>query len=142
MQQSLSSCIHYYIENDVGAILDPESFSVDRKRTEDLLRAWMESWDDYLLREENFCREEQIDCILSDITPQPFIISESLSLDIAISNFTWYAVFSALFGRVEEIDMLRAAYQHADLALVPRSMSRWTYSERGRRLGWSQDRSR
>lgn len=79
----------------------------------------MESWDDYLLREENFCREEQIDCILSDIAPQPFRISESLSIpSIAISNFTWHAVFSTLFGKVDEIDMLHEAYQHADLALV------------------------
>ncbi|KAF5063528.1 hypothetical protein DSECCO2_293680 [anaerobic digester metagenome] len=119
MQQSLRSCIHYHVKNDIGVILDQEHLSVDRERTEDLFRTWMGSWDDYLLHEENFCREEQIDCILSDIAPQPFIISESLSIpSIAISNFTWYAVFSALFGQVDEIDMLREAYQHADLALV------------------------
>jgi len=119
MQQSLPSCIHIPTQNDIGVVLQPDRPVVDHDQTEQIFRIWIQSWDDYILHELKFCKEMDIDCIISDIAPQPFRIADALSIPgIAISNFTWHLVFSHLFGRTTETEQLREAYGLADLAFM------------------------
>ncbi len=106
-------------KNDIGIFADKDSFNIDRELTEDELRRWVGSWDVYLEKERSFCRSNHIDLILSDVTPQPFIISRELGIPgIAISNFSWHLIFSRLFGDTYETNKIKDAYEQADNALV------------------------
>lgn len=119
MHDSLPLCTHIRTSNDIGPILFSGRPVVDHERTEVLFQSWLNTWDAYILREKQFCTEHSIDCIISDIAPQPFLLAESLSIPgIAISNFSWHLVFADLFGRTPETERLRDAYASCTYALV------------------------
>ena len=106
-------------KNDVGVVFKENSITVDKERTKKMLDVWVGSWDDYIHNEKSFCKTHNIDLILSDITPQSFIIADELTIpSIAISNFTWHYIFYHLFGDTRATERIKEAYQHADLALV------------------------
>lgn len=105
--------------NDVGVVFKENSLSVDRVETEKMLKEWLNSWDEYIHNEKTFCENHNVDVILSDIVPQPFIVADELNIAaIAISNFTWYYIFYNLFGEVAATERIREAYKCADVALV------------------------
>lgn len=106
-------------KNDVGVVFMENSVIVDRERTEKVLGEWLVSWDDYIHNEKRFCEAHDIDLILSDIAPQPFIVADELGIpSIAISNFTWYYIFYNLFGDIPATKRIKEAYQCADTALI------------------------
>lgn len=106
-------------ENDIGVIFKENSVIVDRGRTKKMLDEWLGSWEDYINKEKRFCGVHKIDLILSDITPQIFIVADKLNIpSIAISNFTWHYIFYNLFGDIPATEQIEDAYLHADLALV------------------------
>lgn len=106
-------------KNDIGVIFKENSVVVDRANTKKALDGWINSWENYIHREKRFCESHKIDLILSDITPQAFIVAEELNIPgIAISNFTWHYIFYYLFGTVPETERIKEAYHCADLALV------------------------
>jgi uncharacterized protein (TIGR00661 family) len=106
-------------ENDVGVVFKKHDVVVDKKKTEKSVSEWLNRWEDYVKREKKFCDTNKIDLILSDITPQSFIVSDELGIPgIAISNFTWYYIFSNLFGENEKSRRIKEAYMLADATLV------------------------
>lgn len=106
-------------QNDVGVVFKQGSTVVDREKTKKLLDKWINSWSEYIKREEEFCRSRGVDLIISDITPQPFLVADKLGVpSIAISNFTWHYIFYNLFGENPSVERLEGAYQKANLALV------------------------
>jgi len=106
-------------KNDIGVVFKKNSTVVDKESTKEMLDGWVSSWDDYIQREREFCKVHGIDLILSDITPQPFIVADELGLpSIGISNFTWYYIFFNLFGRTEATERIKKAYRCAEMALV------------------------
>ncbi|MCK4306673.1 hypothetical protein KAW50_00440, partial [candidate division WOR-3 bacterium] len=106
-------------KNDVGVIFKDSSVSVDRERTKKVLEGWLGSWGDYIHNEKRFCRTYNIDLILSDIVPQPFIVADELNTpSIAISNFTWHYIFYNLFGDIPATERIKEAYRCADIAVV------------------------
>lgn len=106
-------------KNDIGVIFTEKSVIVDRGRTKKMLDGWLGSWEDYINKEKRFCEIHKIDLILSDITPQVFIVANKLNIpSIAISNFTWHYIFYNLFGGIPATEQIEDAYRHADLALV------------------------
>lgn len=119
MQTSLPSCTHSRTKNDIGVVLDTERPTVNREETAVLLSDWIRSWDAYISREQEFCRSEGINCIISDIVPQAFPVASRLGIPgIAISNFSWHFIFSSLFGETPEVKTLHGAYALADTALM------------------------
>ena len=105
--------------NDVGVVFKDKSVTVDKERTKKMLNEWLALWDDYIRNEKSFCETHKINLILSDITPQPFIVVDELNIPgIAISNFTWHFIFYHLFGDTPATERIKEAYQHAGLALV------------------------
>lgn len=119
MQASLPSCTHQNTKNDIGVVLDTDRPVVDRQETLGIFSDRICSWDDYICREQQFCKDEEIDCIISDIVPQPFIVADELGIPgIAITNFSWHFIFRSLFGDIPETDALRCAYGLADIALM------------------------
>ena len=119
-------------ESDV-VLMDGQS-TVDHTRTREAFLAWMYEWDEYVAREEAFCRAERVDLILSDITPQAFEVAEAIGVPgIAISNFTWETIYGHLFPDLEDVGRLRAAYSLASYACIlpfEIGMERFSQSER------------
>jgi uncharacterized protein (TIGR00661 family) len=106
-------------KNDIGIAFKGNSVIVDRERTKKMLDEWLASWNEYIHTEKRFCKAHNINLILSDITPQPFIVADELDIpSIAISNFTWHYIFYNLFGDISATEQIKEAYQHADLALA------------------------
>ena len=107
------------IKNDIGVAFKENSVSVDRVKTEKMLKEWLNSWDEYIHSEKSFCETHNIDLILSDIVPQPFIVADELDIPgIAISNFTWHYIFYNLFGDTTATERIKEAYRCSDVALV------------------------
>lgn len=108
-------------KNDIGVIfnLKGNSISVDRKQTKELLDTWLSSWEEYIQKERRFCEAHNINVILSDITPQPFIVAYDQGIpSIGISNFTWHYIFYHLFGDIPATKQIKEAYQRTDIALA------------------------
>ena len=106
-------------KNDIGVAFKENSVSVDREKTEKMLNEWLNSWDEYIQNEKRFCEKNEINLILSDIVPQPFIVADELGIpSIGISNFTWHYIFYNLFGDTPATERIKEAYQRADVALV------------------------
>jgi hypothetical protein len=122
LKDSLASypgCIVIETQNDIGVVLKPGRPVVDTAETRSLLIEWVASWDAYISSEERFCREHAVDCIISDIAPQPFLVANALGIPgVAVSNFTWHLIFSTLFGDIHETRELERAYGCCDLALM------------------------
>ena len=106
-------------KNDIGVVFKENSVSVDIERTKKMLEEWLNSWDEYIHNERRFCEKNEINLILSDIVPQPFIVADELDIpSIAISNFTWHYIFYNLFGDTLATERIKEAYQCAEMALV------------------------
>ena len=100
-------------------VLQPGRPGFDPAETRGLLIDWVESRDEYVSSEERFCRGHGVDCIISDIAPQPFLVANVLQIPcFAISNFTWYPIFSSLFGDTHETREFARAYGCCDLELM------------------------
>jgi hypothetical protein len=105
--------------NDIGVIFRDNSVIVDRKQTRKILIDWICSWDKFIKMEKLFCESHRVDLIISDITPQAFVVASELDIPcIAISNFTWHYIFHSLFGNIPAVEQIKDAYMRADLALV------------------------
>lgn len=105
--------------NESDVVLMEGQSTVDRARTREAFLAWMHVWDEYVAREEAFCRAERVDLVLSDITPQAFEVAEAIGVPgIAVSNFTWETIYGHLFPGLEDVGQLRAAYEMASYACI------------------------
>ncbi len=86
--------------NDFGVINKKNDFSTDNEGTYSRLSEWKSTWDDFLKEEKRFCKGNDISIIVSDISPQPFILANDLGIpSVAVSNFTWHCIYSSLFGK-------------------------------------------
>jgi len=119
MEQSLPGVRVFSGRNDIGVRMAEKTTSVDPEATEEMLTAWTGSWDSYVRAETAFCREQEIDLIVSDIAPQPFLVAKNLDVPgVALSNFSWHQIYHSLFGKTEATEEIREAYGCAEGALV------------------------
>lgn len=117
MEQSLPGVPVFRGQNDVGVVM--QGSAVDSEATEEMLTAWTSSWEAYVRAETAFCREQEVDLIVSDIAPQPFLVAETLGIPgIALSNFSWHLIYTHHFGKTPETEAIREAYACAEGALV------------------------
>ena len=117
--RSLPGCTVIRTRNDIGLVSKGPKAALDRDATWHELESWIDSWNDYVLREKAFCLEQDIDVILSDISPQPFIVADEIGIPgIGISNFTWHFIFHHLFGSNPATDRLKQAYSLGSEALM------------------------
>lgn len=105
--------------NDRGVVLENSKPKVDRTKTLALFEMWVQNWESYIKQETIFCKKNDIDLIISDIAPQPFLVANELGIQsLAISNFTWHSVFSHIYGNNVITKRLEEAYKCATLACV------------------------
>lgn len=107
-------------QNDFGVLNEINGMATDLNRTYFKLKEWMAGWDDFIIDEKRFCKSHQIDIIVSDIAPQPFIVAKELGLpSVAVTNFTWHCIYSQLFPKEHQIlKELKDAYMLAGKALI------------------------
>jgi len=106
-------------KNDIGVALKKNSINIDKEKTKKILNKWVDSWDNYIQKEDKFCKTNNINLILSDIAPQPFIVADKLNIpSIAISNFTWHYIYYNIFGEIPTTEKIKEAYKLANRALV------------------------
>jgi len=106
--------------NDFGIVNHPErNLDIDEEGTQSALKQWVGGWDVYVKREKDFCRRQKIELIISDVSPQPFIVAGELGIPgIAVSDFEWHWVYESLFGNTLDVRTIAEAYSAASLALV------------------------
>lgn len=106
--------------NDISVPLIPFTDAIDVDATESILREWHETWDSYIAREVQFCHDERVSLILSDIAPQPFLVADDVGIpSIAISNFSWDTIYEHLIpGCSPCVSDMRSAYSCASLACI------------------------
>jgi len=119
VKKSLSDIKLIECLNDEGIILEDDYPKVDKIKTLALFEKLIDRWEEYIQKEKQFCKEKNIDLIISDIAPQPFIVAKEIGIpSVAISNFTWHSVFSHIFGDNEITKTLKYAYKCATLACL------------------------
>lgn len=105
-----------------GGIVQRNSFSVEKLET---LKAYAELIDqkkDLLSAEESFLSKQNIDLVLSDITPLAFEAAAKPSIPaIAIGNFSWDFIYEPWITELPEykyiVDDIKHSYAHARLLL-------------------------
>ena len=118
LQDPRISVIRY--RNDISIPLLRSTETVDVDTTCILLTEWQESWSETIIGEIRFCKEQNVDLILSDIAPQPFLVADDLGIpSVGISNFSWDSIYQHLVPEMTGlIDNVRSAYSYATLACV------------------------
>jgi L-arabinokinase len=107
---------------DCGCI-QSDSVTVDIKRTLETYTLIAQKNRLLLQNEIGWCREQNVDCIVSDITPFAFEIAAKLGIpSVAVSNFTWYDIYKDYCSVVPEfqpyLEEMLEQYKKADLLLA------------------------
>lgn len=107
-------------QNDFGVINKNNSLSTDKELTYSKLKEWRSTWEYFIAEEKRFCKGNKVDLIVSDISPQPFILAEELGIpSIAVTNFTWHCIYSDLYGKNDEfVNDVKDAYLHASKSII------------------------
>jgi UDP-N-acetylglucosamine transferase subunit ALG13 len=99
------------VKTDVGYILEKDSIYPDKVRLLVEYKNFVSNWDDYSQRERKFLKVNNVDLVVSDISPLPFEAAESLGIpSVGLSNFTWYTAYQGLINDIE-LKTFKEAYQ-------------------------------
>ncbi|MFB5193640.1 glycosyltransferase family protein [Neobacillus sp. KR4-4] len=99
------------IKTDVGYFLEKDSIHPDKKRLFEEYRNFVDDWDFKVEQEKEFLKLNQIDLVVSDISPLPFEAAQRLDIpSIGLSNFSWYTAYQNLIDD-GELKAYKAAYQ-------------------------------
>jgi len=103
-----------------GFIGDDLTGKIDHQATTSLVHNWLQSWkESYFFEAYKFLKSKNIDLIISDISPQPFLLAEKLDVpSIAISNFTWLDIYQNLSYNEDDLNSIWKAYREASLGLL------------------------
>lgn len=106
--------------NDIGFISDKITGKIDFQNTAQQVNTWIRGWQStYLFDKYNYHKTRNIDLIISDIAPQPFLLAKKLEIpSIAISNFTWHDIYQNPAFNLDDLDSIWNAYREASLGLM------------------------
>ena len=106
--------------NDIGFIGDTSTGKIDFQSTATEVTSWVKDWhSSYIFEEYRYLKSKNIDLIISDIAPQPFLLAKKLDLpSIAISNFTWLDIYQNPAFQLGDLDSIWKAYREASLGLM------------------------
>jgi UDP:flavonoid glycosyltransferase YjiC (YdhE family) len=102
--------------------LQKDSVTVDKRETLEAYRRLAEQNSGRLAEEVQFCREQGIDGIVSDITPFAFEVARRAGLpSVAVANFTWYDIYEPYVREYPFFEPclreIRSQYEMADYLL-------------------------
>lgn len=106
------------VSNDFGYVTDRD-LNISHDATRVKYEIWMDSWEGYVKREMGHMIYNDVDMVISDISPQPFIAADEAGIpSMAISNFTWYEIYKDLYPGLPGLAELKGAYGKADMGLI------------------------
>lgn len=92
-----------FAQTDIGYFLKEDTIQPDIKKLISEYNYYMEKWSDFIDREKHFLMKENIDLVISDISPIAFEAAYQADImSIGISNFTWYTAYQSL---IDEVDL-------------------------------------
>ncbi|MGR9048641.1 glycosyltransferase family protein [Halobacillus faecis] len=100
------------VETDIGYILNLNSMFPDSSAQEREYLKFIKEWDERLQFEGDFIKENNVNLVISDISPIPFIPAHRCNIpSIGISNFTWYTAYHSLV-QDEHLQVFKTAYEY------------------------------
>ncbi|MCM2535847.1 hypothetical protein NDK43_30640 [Neobacillus pocheonensis] len=91
------------IKTDVGYFLEKDSIYPDKAHLQKEFNNFLSDWEHNKHREIEFLKINNVDLVVSDISPLPFEAAERLGIpSVGISNFTWYTAYHDL---IDEFDL-------------------------------------
>lgn len=120
------------VHTDVGYVLKPENMDVSEKSLTRKYLDFTQEWNSRIEEEKDFMQKKNIDFVISDISPLPFMPAKDLGIPSAgVSNFTWYSAYE---GLIEEayLNIFKNAYSRMDnfYALACSKEIQWSPSAR------------
>ncbi|WP_409295923.1 glycosyltransferase [Peribacillus sp. SCS-26] len=98
------------VQTDIGYVLEKDSIMPDVTALTRKFNTFIYSWPKRIAEEAAFLNGENIDLVLSDISPIAFEAASSAGIPSAgISNFTWYSAYEDMVDR-EKLEPFRKAY--------------------------------
>ncbi|ADU31900.1 hypothetical protein [Evansella cellulosilytica] len=103
-----------YNENDLGFITKMNSIDVDIDKMNVAYDAYISTLPERVIEEEWFLEENNVDLVISDISPAPFLAAKNKGIrSIGISNFTWYTAYLQIIEE-HKLTPLKEAYEAMD----------------------------
>jgi L-arabinokinase len=121
-------------EFDCGCF-QTDGVTVDVKKTLDAYRAMADRNGGLLDKEANWCRENGVGVIASDIVPFAFEVAKQAGIpSVAATNFTWYSIYEGYSADYPEfstyLEKIRRQYAMADLLLAMFPANEMPYFEK------------
>ena len=102
------------ITTDIGYFLKENSIDPDKKKLQNNFDAFIKDWTKRIEREMNFLKENNVELVISDISPLPFEAASKLGIpSVGISNFTWYSAYEYLLD-YKRLEPWKLAYEKMD----------------------------
>ena len=102
------------VQNDIGYVLKANSIEPDVHALNEMYWRYLETFPDWVANESKYLSGENVNLIISDISPLPFIAAKQLNIpSLGISNFTWYTAYQGMIDN-ERLKPLYEAYSHMD----------------------------
>lgn len=102
------------VVTDVGYVLKQKSMDVDKELLARKYLDFTKEWDSRTKEEKVFLQKKNIDLVISDISPLPFMPAKELGIPSAgVSNFTWYFAYEGLIKK-EYLNLFKKAYLSMD----------------------------
>lgn len=110
--------VTYFFESmDVGLVLKENSLEIDVRSLERRVKSYLDSFEERVVRENEFLHYNNVDLIVSDIVPWVFWCGKELGIpSILISNFTWVGIYREHLSK-EIVNEYAECYMLADKAL-------------------------
>ncbi|AZB44660.1 hypothetical protein CEF21_21515 [Bacillus sp. FJAT-42376] len=106
------------LQTDIGYVLKPHSLEPDVPALYKAYSIFMNRWEERVKEEVRFLKEEQIELVLSDISPIAFAAAAKAGVCSAgLSNFTWYTAYQGLILE-RDLHPLKQAYEKMDFFFV------------------------
>ncbi len=99
------------IKTDIGYLLKKDSILPDKQKIIEEYMQFVSNWDNRISTEENFLKSNEVDLVISDISPIAFEAAKNLEIpSIGLSNFTWYTAYENFIEK-EDLKVFEEAYK-------------------------------
>lgn len=106
-----------HVKNDFGYVLQENSIEIDNRKMNEEYDNFLSSIHGFLENENIFLKKENVNLLIGDISPIPFLLSKKNGIpSIGISNFTWYTAYQEIISK-EKLEPLYKMYQQMDYFL-------------------------
>lgn len=121
--------------NDIGFISQKEGLGVDVHATLETVERFVESLNAWVKAEKEWCANEGIDLIVTDIVPWAFRVAKELNVSsVGVSNFDWHSMYKDIFpeglAKKRVLNVIEECHKTATIAFrLPFSLPMETFKQ-------------